>query len=97
MAYRAAAQCKHSLLITVAPPMHHYHFAEFSPAPTPWIVVHGTDDDVVPLQCVLDFVGNSSPPIPVRQFVEAGHFFHGKLIDLRQSIIEIVRANVATL
>ena len=94
VAYRAAAQCRHSLLITVAPPVHHYNFSEFSPAPTPWIIAHGQDDEVVPLPYVLEYASNTSPTIPVRQFAETGHFFHGKLIDLKQFIIEIVCANV---
>ncbi len=94
VAYRAAAQCKHSLLITVAPSVHHYNYAEFLPAPFPWIVVIGDDDELVPLQEVLDFATHLSPPLPMLRFADTGHFFHGKLIDLKERLIETIREHL---
>ena len=91
VAYRAAAQCRHSLLITVAPPVHHCDYNEFIPVPAPWIVLQGDDDEVVPMQLVLDFVAQTSPTIPLLRFAETGHFFHGKLIDLKSRLIEVIR------
>lgn len=90
VAYRAAAHCKHSLLITVAPSVHHYDYTEFLPAPAPWIVVLGDDDELVPLQAVLEFVARVSPPLPLLRFAETGHFFHGKLIDLKVRLTETI-------
>ena len=95
VAYRAAAHCKLLLLITVAPSVEHFNYAEFSPAPTPWVVVQGDDDEVVSVKSVLDFVACASPALSLRRFAETGHFFHGKLIDLKSTIIEIVRQHVA--
>jgi alpha/beta superfamily hydrolase len=92
--YRAAAQCKHAMLITVAPAVHHYNYAEFPPAPAPWIVVQGDDDEVVPLQSVLDFVERVIPPVSLVRFPETGHFFHGKLIVLKEHIMDMVRAQI---
>jgi alpha/beta superfamily hydrolase len=97
VAYRAAAHSKSSLLITIAPPIHHYDYNEFIPAPAPWIVLQGDDDEVVPLALVLDFIAQTSPPIPLLRFAETGHFFHGKLIDLRARLIETIKAHVAAL
>ena len=97
VAYRAAAQCQHSLLITVAPSVLHFNYTEFSPAPTPWIVLQGDDDEVVPLQSVLDFAALPSPVTSLQRFADTGHFFHGKLIELKLSIIEIVREYLAVL
>lgn len=94
VAYRAAAQCKHSLLITVAPPVHHFDYSQFIPAPTPWIVAQGDDDEVVPMQLVLDFVAQSSPVLSLLRFAETGHFFHGKLIDLKSHLVDAIRAHV---
>ena len=95
VAYRAAAQFAHKLLITIAPPIHHYKYTEFSPAPAPWIVVQGDDDEVVPAQLVFDFAAQATPVLPVLRFAETGHFFHGKLIDLKFSLIAAIRAQVA--
>jgi len=88
VAYRAAAQCKHSLLITIAPPVHHYNYAEFSSVPIPWMIFQGDHDDIVPLQSVLDFMAGSSYPIVFEQFSETGHFFHGRLVALKMRLIE---------
>ena len=97
VAYRAAAQCQHSLLITVAPPVHHYDYTEFVPAPAPWVVLQGDDDEVVPLQLVLDFVAQTSPALPLLRFAETSHFFHGKLIELKSHLVDVIRAHVVVL
>lgn len=94
VAYRVASQCRQSLLITVAPPVHHFDYTEFSPAPMPWVVLQGDEDDVVPLQLVLDFVARTSPNISLLRFAETGHFFHGKLIDLKSRLLEVIRAHL---
>lgn len=91
VAYRAAAQCKHELLITVAPPVHHCDYTEFTPGPRPWIVAQGDDDEVVPVQLVLDFVAHTSPAIPILRFAETGHFFHGQLIHLKSRLVDFIR------
>ena len=97
VAYRAAALCKHDLLITIAPPVHHYNYREFTPPPKPWLIIQGDDDDVVPLAVVLDFAAQSSPVLEVSRFVETSHFFHGKLLELKAELIDSVRARLAKL
>jgi len=94
VAYRAAAQVSHALLITVAPPVHHYDYKEFSKDPTPWVVIQGEADEVVPFPVVLDFVERFSPPLPLLRFPETGHFFHGKLIDLKSQLMDVIRQYV---
>ena len=91
VAYRAAAQCKHRLLLTIAPPVHHYDYTEFSTPPCPWIVAQGDADDVVPLDCVLDFFADFSPSSPILRFPGTGHFFHGELIALKSRLIEVLQ------
>jgi uncharacterized protein len=90
VAYRAAASFEHDLLITVAPAVHHYDYQEFSPPPTPWYILQGDEDEVVPLQLVLDFAAQATPTLPVIRFAETGHFFHGKLLVLKPEIMTIV-------
>lgn len=94
VAYRTAAQCPHILLITIAPPVHHYDYREFEPSPNPWLIVQGDADEVVPADLVLDFARQSEPVIPVIEFSETGHFFHGKLIELKLKLMEHVHALV---
>ena len=90
--YRAAAQYKHSLLISIAPPVHHYNYTDYSPAP--WIILQGDDDDVSPLQLVLEFAEQVALAAPVLRFSDTGHFFHGKLIELKSRLIDAIRTQI---
>lgn len=90
VAWRSAAQCKHGLLITVAPPVHHYDYTEFASVPAPWIVVQGDQDEVVPMTLVEDFV-KQHPALDLLTFEDTGHFFHGKLVPLRERLVEAIR------
>lgn len=94
VAYRTASQCEHVMLITVAPPVHHYNYREFEPAPYPWLIIQGKEDEVVPFKLVIEFAKQSSPVLPVIEFDETGHFFHGKLLILKEKLMESVRTQV---
>ncbi len=83
--YRAAAQIAHGLLLTVAPPVNHFDFTSFSPEPRPWLCVQGDDDEVIPSELVLEFAKKHR--IPVLEFSETGHFFHGKLAELKERLL----------
>jgi hypothetical protein len=48
------------------------------------LVVHGEEDDVVPLEDVLDWARPQALPVVV--LPGAGHFFHGKLIELARIV-----------
>ncbi len=56
---------------------------EHVPADT--IVIHGEQDDVVPLGDVFDWARPQNLPIIV--FPGTGHFFHGRLAQLQQTIV----------
>jgi hypothetical protein len=88
VAYRAAAQIEHALLLTVAPPVNHFDFTAFSEDPTPWILVQGDEDEVIPANLVLEFAEPRN--IYVMRFADTGHFFHGKLIDLQAELLDVV-------
>ncbi|KTC91900.1 alpha/beta hydrolase [Legionella cincinnatiensis] len=94
VAYRTAAQANADLLITIAPPIHHYNYREFTPVPSPWIIVQGDEDEVVPPGLVFDFAAQLHPEIPVIRFANTSHFFHGKLIELKTRLIEYITSQV---
>ncbi|STX30051.1 transmembrane protein [Legionella beliardensis] len=93
VAYRAAAQSEAKLLVTIAPPFHHYNYLEFT-APKPWYILQGDEDDISPLAMVLDFADQANPKIPVIRFADTGHFFHGNLLLLKSKLMDIVQAQV---
>ena len=54
------------------------------PVPSDTIVIHGEEDDVVPLADVLAWARPQALPIVV--FPGCGHFFHGRLLQLQAVI-----------
>lgn len=48
------------------------------------IIIHGEHDEVVPLAEAMDFAREHALPVTV--LPDAGHFFHGKLLQLRQVV-----------
>lgn len=70
-------------LITIAPPVHHYDFINIANPHCPWLVIQGELDEIVPAHQVYDFVGTKKYPITLRKIIDAGHFFHGRLLELR--------------
>ncbi len=85
VAYRAAAQHAHRLLITVAPPVHHYDYTQWQLDSKKWVVIQGAQDDISPLSLVQDF--SEIHGLDLIHFAAAGHFFHGQLIALRNELM----------
>lgn len=52
--------------------------------PADTLVIHGEADEVIPLTAVLDWARPQHLPVVV--FPEAGHFFHGRLVQLAAMI-----------
>jgi alpha/beta superfamily hydrolase len=82
VALRAALQRPTARLITVAPAA----AREAAPAQLPqcpWLLVQGDADDVIPAPMVLSWVQSLSVQPEVKVLEGAGHFFHGRLVELR--------------
>jgi len=63
-----------SLVVLVAPAVGRF---EVGPVRPSTVVIHGEDDDVVPLRLVLDWARPQE--LPVSLVPGTGHFFHGRL------------------
>jgi len=61
-------------LVLVAPAVKHF---KIGPVPADTLVIHGEQDEVVPLADVLDWARPQNLPLTV--VPGAGHFFHGQL------------------
>lgn len=86
--YRVTLKHSASLLMSIAPPIERYDY-QSSPA-CPWIIIQGDADEVVHAPGVFEFAVTHQPPIELIRFEGTGHFFHGKLLLLRQTIEESV-------
>jgi uncharacterized protein len=89
VAMRVAARVPVARLTLVAPPVHLYR--ELGPPPTPTVstlLLQGEDDEVVPVTAVREWVATLDPTPTVRYFPAVGHYFHGKLNELRAAVQE---------
>ena|SRR3990167_9683044 len=83
VAAKIANQLSVERLISIAPPVHHYDFTQFDEIHCPWLVIQGDEDEVVPAAEVLHFAAHPPSPLTLHIMHGVGHFFHGRLIELR--------------
>lgn len=80
-------------LISVAPAITRVAPAMREQPQCPWLIVQGDDDELVNIEDTVAWV-NSLEPGPELLVIEGGeHFFHGRLVDLREAVIEFVANN----
>lgn len=88
VAARMADALGAELLISVAPPVGRFAFTGFTRPANRWIVVQGDADEVVDPDQVFAWVEQLQPPVEMIRFAGAGHFFHGKIVELRQRLTD---------
>ena len=86
VALRSAAQSQVSGLITVAPAVHLYDFSTLTLPQCPWLLIQGEADEVVPVEAVRDWLSGVAPQPQTLFLPDVGHFFHGRLNDLRSAL-----------
>ena len=86
VAARMAEPLKADLLISVAPPVGRFAFRAVAHPPCPWIVLQGEIDEVVDPALVFAHFEAMQPPVELLRFANTGHFFHTKLVEMRQRL-----------
>lgn len=94
VAMRASTQRQIGQLITVAPAVNLLRFQGLVSPTCPWLLLQGTADEIVPCDEVREWVGGLAAPPEAVYFEGAGHFFHGRLLDLRRSVVERLSSGV---
>lgn len=85
----AAQQRTPNLLLLIGAALNHYDIpTPQAPNPKQTLIIHGSEDEVIELSKPLKWA--ASQDIPVIVIPESSHFFHGKLIQLRDSINRFV-------
>lgn len=95
IAIMAAVQRQPQALVSIAPAV--YRFAnnlDVQPD-CPWLIVHGDEDEVVPIEETIEWVNAMEPGPELEVFPQTGHFFHGKLNELREAVMAFIAANSA--
>jgi uncharacterized protein len=92
VAVRLAQKRATEQLITVAPPVNLFDFSSLPPPACPWLIIQGDADDVVDPKSVFAWVETLKPTPRVTVLPGAGHFFHGRLRELREAVIDAIRS-----
>ncbi|MDX1497625.1 MAG: alpha/beta fold hydrolase, partial [Salinisphaeraceae bacterium] len=91
VALRLAARVEASLLVSIAPPLRYFDHDTIPVPQCRWLVIHGDADDVVDCDETQQRLRASGLEHEHHILRGAGHFFHGRLPELR----ELVRPSLA--
>ena len=79
-------------LITIAPAIQRFDRTAMAVPRCPWLVVQGDADDVVDSAAVVEWVNSLDPRPRLVVLPGVGHFFHGRLHDLRDAVADAIRS-----
>jgi alpha/beta superfamily hydrolase len=88
VALSGQAQAEAGRLLLVAPPVAMFDFPAEGGVNIPWMVVQGGSDEIVDPTEVSAWVRQQANAPEYVWMDDAGHFFHGRLIELKQRIHE---------
>lgn len=97
IAYKGAARIDGvTHLLTIAPAVTRFPLSTVPEPTVPWCVIQSGDDEIVDPASVFKWLTKEvSCPFTLIKMINAGHFFHGKLVDLRQEIIMHYKNRIA--
>jgi alpha/beta superfamily hydrolase len=87
VAARAAAQIRPARLITIAPAVNILGRKLSRQPDVAWLVIQGDADEIVPAADVMEWVNGLEPGPELILLPGVGHFFHGHLVELRETLI----------
>ncbi len=90
VAVRVAGAAGPQRLVLVAPAVNRIDVGGEPPPGCPWLIVQGDADELVPREEVLRWAGTLSPAPAVTVLPGTGHFFHGRINELRAAILEFM-------
>ncbi len=91
VALRAAVSARAKCLVTIAPGITRMDAGSAARPDCPWLIVQGEADDVVPAPAVSAWARTLSPAPELLVLPGAGHYFHGRINELRDAIVEFMR------
>jgi uncharacterized protein len=86
VAIRVAADERTDLLVTVAPAVQRVPVESSGLPQCPWLIVQGDADDVVPAAATQAWAARHAAHASIALVPGAGHFFHGRLHDLKEVV-----------
>ena len=93
IAIRAAIETEPDGLISVAPAAFRFTAGMESQPNCPWLIIHADQDELIDIDESVEWVNRLNPGPELTVFPDTTHFFHGKLVKLRQAAEEFVTAS----
>jgi uncharacterized protein len=84
----AACRIDAAQLITIAPAVGMLAAESTAEPAVPWLLVHGADDELIPVAAVLEWAEGLARPPEIVVMPATSHFFHGQLVALRKLLVE---------
>jgi alpha/beta superfamily hydrolase len=92
VALRAAERVAPAKLVAIAPPVVGYELGGVSAPDCDWMLAQGDADDVVPPKAVLDWAAGQTNRPRLHVLAGAGHFFHGRLHELKPLVLDFLKS-----
>lgn len=93
IAVRVAVTARPDGLVSVAPAVSRFAGNLDRQPDCPWLIVQGDEDELVDVDETIEWVNGLEPGPELRIFPGADHFFHGRIVELRQAVEEFVDKN----
>lgn len=90
IAVRAAAAKDVDGLISVAPAVYRFASGMATQPQCPWLIVQGDEDELVAVDETIEWVNGLEPGPELLVLAGAEHFFHGRLVELRDIVMQFV-------
>lgn len=84
VAASAATHLTVTQLVSIAPMVSRFYEANLPPITCPWLIVQGEEDEVIAPEETYRWIETLQPKPQLIRMPNAGHFFHGKLMELRR-------------
>jgi len=91
IAIRAAISVRPDGLITVAPAVARFAAGLEKQPDCPWLIVQGDQDELVDIEATIAWVNDLLPGPELAVMPGAEHFFHGRLLELRELVTDFVQ------
>jgi len=93
IALNACSNHQASYLVTVAPAVHLYDFSKIAIPDCPWLLIMGDKDEIVPPSEVFHWARQVTPAPEIARISDAGHFFHRRLVTLKEIIAQHIQTS----
>jgi len=77
-------------LIGIAPPVNKYDFTVAAASPKPKFIVHGIEDELIPLKAVRELYARMADPKELVEIDRANHLFDGQAAEVGEALEELL-------